>query len=167
MMHVLKAICLVLFQSQFNAIVLAAILPTPQSMQILNSLLLPGNLTLPSNRPTPPDPYWTSIHGTAVEFFDYRNRLDSENAIETFIQARQECDTHLPHDQHTRMRPAVKTYTSGNVILVLVPWREMTWNVYNQALVVMILFARNYGYLGLSFVVWSRGFGVGSVGTGI
>ena len=42
----------------------------------------------------------------------------------------------------------------------------MTWDMYDQALVVMIVFARNYGYLGLSSVVWSRGFGVGSVGTG-
>lgn len=63
------------------------------------------------------------------------------------------------------MRPGVKTYTSSNVKLTLVPWRAMTWNMYNQALVVFILFARNYGYLGMSFDVWSR-FGVGSVGTG-
>lgn len=165
-MHVLKAICLILFRSQFSAIVLVAILPTPQPVQTLNSLLLPGNLTLLhnttllTNRPSPPDPCWRSIHGTAVNFFGNGNRLGLENAIENFIQARQERDTHLLHDQHTRMGPGVKTYTSGNMKLTPVPWRQMTWNMYNQALVVMILFARNHGYLGMSFDVWSRGFGV-------
>lgn len=106
------------------------------------------------------------MHGTAVKFFGYGNRLDGGDATEIFIQALQDCDTHLPHDEYARMGMEVKTYSSGGVRLTLAPGRQMTWNTYHQALLLIVLFAHDYGCLRMGFEVWSRGFGVGSVGTG-
>ena len=106
------------------------------------------------------------MHGTAVKFFGYGNRLVVDDAAEIFYQALQDCNTHLPHDEHARMGVEVKTYRSGDVKLTLAPGRQMTWNMYHQALLLIVLFAHDYGCLRMSFDVWSRGFGVGSVGTG-